>query len=324
MHLRGIHHVSAITAHASANYDFYTKILGLRLVKKSVNQDDLGVYHLFYGDQTGAPGTKITFFEMPDAEVNKHGSGSISSTSFRVANEQALQYWKERFLDKNIEHGEISRWAGKLVLPFQDFEGQRLRIVSDDPDNASPNGSPWEHSPVPESNAIHRLGPIEISVRNEKPTLKLLTTVFGMHVVHEETVEEKKTLYRLSMSSEQTTDEVHVIRDPALHFQRPGRGGVHHVAFRVQNREELQSWVDYVNELGIPNSGFVDRYYFQSLYVRDPNGILFELATDEPGFLIDEAEHQLGESLSLPPFLENKRTQIEAKLLPLNTTWHKE
>ncbi|WP_307190114.1 VOC family protein [Geomicrobium sp. JCM 19039] len=148
MHLRGIHHVSAITAHASANYDFYTKILGLRLVKKSVNQDDLGVYHLFYGDQTGTPGSKITFFEMPEAEVNKHGSGSISSTSFRVANEQALQYWKERFLDKNIEHGVISRWAGKLVLPFQDFEGQRLRIVSNDPDTPSPDGSPWQHSPV--------------------------------------------------------------------------------------------------------------------------------------------------------------------------------
>ncbi len=321
MGFKGIHHVSAITAKASQNLDFYTKVLGLRLVKKTVNQDDTSVYHLFYGDEKGNPGTELTFFEIPMAAKAYEGTNSISATSLRVPNNKALDYWEQRFDEFNIEHEEIKERAGRLTLAFKDFEGQRLILVSDENNVGVQGGVAWEKSPIPQEYGIIGLGPVQLTVRYAEPTIGVLTDLMGFR---------KKGQYPSSIAGQPeilvyetgeggTGAEVHIEERSDLPQERPGYGSVHHVAFRVEDDEELRKWINRISEARFPNSGFVDRFYFRSLYFREPNGILFEVATDGPGFDTDEDILHLGESLALPPFLEPRREQIEARLKPLNT-----
>lgn len=312
MELKGIHHVSALTAKALENVDFYTKVLGLRLVKKTVNQDDPSVYHLFYGDEKGNPGTELTFFEIPMIARKHEGTNSISATSLRVPNDRAIDYWKQRFEDLQIEHEEVIKRAGRLTLAFQDFEGQRLILVSDEKNEGVQGGIPWKKSTIPAEYGIIGLGPVILTVQNAKATIGNLTDLMGFRVK-----ENDKDVYVLETGEGGTGTEIHVEERTDLPPERQGRGSVHHVAFRVENEEELREWIQRINAANIPNSGFVDRYYFRSLYFREPNGILFELATDGPGFDTDEDIELLGESLALPPFLEPKRQQIEARLKPL-------
>ncbi|HEX7065599.1 MAG TPA: ring-cleaving dioxygenase [Bacillales bacterium] len=321
MELKGIHHLSAITADASANLDFYTKTLGMRLVKKTVNQDDTSVYHLFYGDEKGNPGTELTFFEIPRAAGNYNGVSSISGTSLRVADDEALSYWKEKFEELNIEHDEITERAGRKTLAFQDSEAQRLILVSDENNNGVEGGTPWEKSPVPQEKGIRGLGPIRLTVRNPEPTVQVLTNLMGFRQIESYPSTEKGQPDILVFETGEggTGAEIHIEERTDLPPERLGRGGVHHVAFRVDNEEELNKWIERIQAERMPNSGFVDRFYFRSLYFREPNGILFELATDGPGFDTDEDMEHLGESLALPPFFEDQREEIEAKLKPLNS-----
>ncbi|MFJ7975511.1 ring-cleaving dioxygenase [Peribacillus sp. JNUCC 23] len=321
MELKGIHHVSAITARAGENFDFYTKTLGLRLIKKTVNQDDIGVYHLFYGDEVGNPGTELTFFEIPNAGKVHEGNNSISELSLRVANDDALNFWKKRFEEEGVWHGEITKRYTRLVLPFKDFEGQRFVLVSDEYNQGIAGGNPWERSPIPAEFAILGLGPVSLTVPNSEPTEKVLVEIMGFRKAGSYPSEVEGQLETIVYETGEggTGAEVHVVTRNDLPRERLGHGGVHHVAFRVDNEEEMKQWIAKINENRIPNSGFVDRYYFRSLYFREPNGVLFELATDGPGFATDEELAHLGETLALPPFLESKREQIEAKLKPLNT-----
>ncbi|MEK4459818.1 MULTISPECIES: ring-cleaving dioxygenase [unclassified Paenibacillus] len=321
MKLLGLHHVSAITAAAAKNVDFYTQVLGLRLIKKTVNQDDVSVYHLFYGDERGTAGTEVTFFEIPHAGQTRTGNNSISALSLRVPNDKALDYWKNRFEQLDVKHGEITDQAGRLALSFEDFEGQRFFLVSDEHDNGMRGGTPWEKSPVPAEYGIVGLGPVHLTIPKAENTILILEQVMGFR---------KKGSYPSPVAGQPdvviyetgeggTGTEVHLEERNDLPQERPGRGSVHHVAFRVETEEELKQWVDRIGQLQISNSGFVDRFYFRSLYFREPNGILFELATDGPGFDTDEELEFLGESLALPPFLESRRASIEANLKPLNT-----
>ncbi|WP_181347624.1 ring-cleaving dioxygenase [Thalassobacillus sp. CUG 92003] len=318
MKLKGIHHVSAITANAAKNYEFYTHVLGMRLVKKTVNQDAHSMYHLFYADEVGNPGTDLTFFEIPNAGNTYSGNQSISTTSLRVANDSALQYWKERFEQFDVEHEAIQERFGRQTLAFQDPEGQRLMLVSDEHNNGVESGTPWDRSPVPQNQGIRGLGPIRLTVAELNPTQTVLTDFLGF---------EKSGHYQgndgdihvFSTGAGGTGAEVHVEEQAGQSQERPGRGSVHHVAFRVEDEHELAEWEKRMKQARIPNSGLVDRFYFKSLYFREPNGILFELATDGPGFATDENVDHLGESLALPPFLEHKREQIEASLNPLKT-----
>lgn len=321
MEFKGVHHVSAITAKASQNLDFYTKVLGLRLVKKTVNQDDTSVYHLFYGDKKGNPGTELTFFEIPMAGSTYEGTNSISATSLRVPNDKALDYWKERFEAFNVEHEEIKDRAGRLTLAFKDFEGQRLILVSDENNTGVQGGVAWEKSPIPKEYGIIGLGPVQLTVRYVEATIGVLTDVMGFRKKgqYPSSVVGQPDILVFETGEGGTGAEVHIEERADLPPERPGRGSVHHVAFRVEDEEELNKWIDRIDEARFPNSGFIDRFYFRSLYFREPNGILFELATDGPGFDTDEDIQHLGESLALPPFLESKREQIEAKLKPLNT-----
>lgn len=319
--LKGQHHVSAITANAKENYDFYTKTLGLRLVKKSVNQDDTSVYHLFYADERGNPGTDLTFFEFPDAGKSQHGTNSISTTSLRVPNDDSLDYWKERFEQHGVEHDEITEEGGRLSLAFRDFEGQRLLLVSDEHNVGVAGGHPWEKSPVPKEHGILGLGPVTLTVSRLELTSKVLTEVLGFREkgTYTSKREGPREFHVFETGEGGSGAEVHLEERTDLPRERQGAGSVHHVAFRVENEEELKYWMEQLNQVGLPNSGLVERYYFKSLYFREPNGILFELATDGPGFEGDESFEHLGEKLALPPFLENQRELIEARIKPLNT-----
>ncbi|GGK26922.1 putative ring-cleaving dioxygenase MhqA [Caldalkalibacillus thermarum] len=319
--LKGIHHVSAITANARKNYEFYTQTLGMRLVKKTINQDDPSVYHLFYADERGNPGTDLTFFDIPNAGQSYPGTNSITATSFRVPTDESLEYWKERFGQFGVEHDEINQRNGRATLAFRDFEGQRLILVSDENNVGVRGGRPWDKSPVPQEYGIRGLGPVQLTVSRFDPTAKVLTEVLGFREKGKYPSPTKGThnIYVFETGEGGTGAEVHLEERSDLPPERQGRGSVHHVAFRVEDGEELSQWAAKLKELRIPNTGVVERYYFKSLYFREPNGILFELATDGPGFEVDEPFEHLGESLALPPYFEDQRAQIEAMLKPLNT-----
>jgi glyoxalase family protein len=320
MTLTGFHHLTAVTAKAPGNRDFYTNTLGLRLVKKTVNQDDVSAYHLFYADGVGSPGTDITFFDWP-TRPERRGTHSIARTGFRVASPATLTYWSSRLSDLGVAHTGIIERAGRPTLDFEDPEGQRLRLVADD-GRWTPH--PWPKSPVPPDHQILGLGPITISVPDLAPTEPILTQVMNMRHAREYqrpatdgSTDGPSTVHVFEMGDGGPSAELHVAVEPNLRRASPGAGGVHHVAFRVPTFEQYDQWSQRLQELHIHNSGPVDRFYFKSLYFREPNGILFELATDGPGFHADEPIETMGQRLSLPPFLEPRRAQIEAGLKPL-------
>ncbi len=319
MQLAGIHHLTAVTAQAKRNIDFYTRVLGLRLVKKTVNQDDTSAYHLFYADGKGSPGTDITFFDWP-ARRERRGTRSIVRTGFRVGDKAALEFWRDRFTLMNVTQSDIVERDGRDTLDFEDFEGQRLTLVKDD---STGPVNPWAKSLVPEQFQMRGFGPITISVPVLASTEALLTGVMNMKRVREykhrrsDAGDETVDVVVFTMGDGGAAAELHVAVEPNAPKSTAGAGGAHHVAFRVPTFEEYDAWSKRLGELAVPTSGPVDRFYFRSLYFKEPNGVLFELATDEPGFDSDEPMESLGEKLSLPPFLEPKRVQIEAGLKPL-------
>ncbi|WP_299910997.1 ring-cleaving dioxygenase [uncultured Paracoccus sp.] len=313
MDLTGIHHLTAITADAPANNRFYTDTLGLRRVKKTVNQDDTSAYHLFFADGAGSPGTDLTFFDWPVAR-ERRGTHSISRTGLRV-NESSLDYWAGRLNDKGLIVGDIVLLDGRGSLDFEDPEGQRFRLTADQPGETHP----WEKSPVPAEHQIRGLGPITISVPELAPTEAVLTTVMNMRRVRDyASPDGEGQVHVFEMAAGGPSAELHVAVQPGLQVARQGAGAVHHVAFRTPDLAAITGWADRLNQFRIPSSGEVERYYFRSLYFREPGGNLFEIATDGPGFAVDEPRETMGEGLSLPPFLEPRRAQIEAGLKPLD------
>lgn len=314
--LGGIHHLTAVTADVRQNVAFYTGTLGMRLVKKSVNQDDVSAYHLFYADRLASPGTDLTFFDWPLVPRERRGRQSITRTGLRVGGAASLDWWAAHLSASNVTHGAITERDGRRVLDFEDFEGQRLTLVDDQGDGES---HPWEHSPVPPEHQIRGLGPITITVARLQPTEVVLTQVLGMQPVrtYPDPEASSYTIHVFAMGGGGPAAELHIAVRPDLPMVRPGAGGVHHVAFRVPNEEQYHDWQEHLTSVGIPTSGEIDRFYFRSIYFREPNGVLFELATDGPGFTVDEPLDQLGEQLALPPFLEPRRAEIEAGLRPL-------
>jgi glyoxalase family protein len=320
LNLTGLHHVSSITADAKHNLDFYTRALGLRLVKKSINQDDTSVYHLFYADGEGTPGTDVTFFDIPHSTPNHPGTGEISEIALRVPGEDALQWWEQRFDTLGIEHRGISERDGRLVLPFTDPEGQRLALV-DDTGATIAGGTPWERATVPQQYGIRGLGTVSITTATPELTVGVMTRILGFHVVSDVASEQnpahRTVTLQIGEGGPNGTVYVHV--RPNAPRARLGRGGVHHVAFRVPTFEEHEAWQQYLTEAGLYATPVIDRFYFRSIYFREPGGVLFELATDGPGFATDEPLETLGETLALPPFFEPQRAQIEANLKPLES-----
>jgi len=310
MQLTGLHHLTAVTAHAADNLAFYTRVLGLRLVKKTVNQDDVSAYHLFYADGLASPGSDLTFFDWPAAR-ERRGSNSISRTGLRVAGEGAFDWWREHFARQGVTHHPALPRDGRLTLDFEDGEGQRFSLVDD---GGAGEAHPWADSPVPAEHQIRGLGPVRLTVAAPERTEAVLTEVLGLRF--ERTYELPEGEVRvLAMGEGGPAAEVHLLADPGAPA-RQGAGGVHHVAFRIPDAD-YEPWADRLKTHRMPSSGPVDRFYFRSLYFREPNGILFEIATDGPGFTADEPLETLGQGLALPPFLEPRRAEIEAGLKPL-------
>ena len=313
MQLKGIHHLTAITADASGNHAFYTRVLGMRLVKKTVNQDDVSAYHLFYADGEATPGSDLTFFDWP-VERERRGTHSIDRTALRVAGEPSLKWWSARLREHGVSQQPIAEIDGRLTLEFEDAEGQRLALIDDQ--GIGPSHS-FAASPVPAEHQIRGLGPISMSVPALEPTDAVLTRVMELRRAREYARAGGAAVQVYEMGEGGPAAELHVAVEPDLPQARQGAGSVHHVAFRTPNEEEYRGWIERLNEMGIPSSGPVDRFYFRSLYFREPNGVLFEIATDGPGFTADEPLETLGEKLALPPFLEARRAQIEAGLKPI-------
>jgi glyoxalase family protein len=314
--LTGIHHLTAISADIRQNHRFYTQLLGMRLVKRSVNQDDVSAYHLFYADAAGTPGTDLTFFDWP-APREQRGTRSICRTCLRVAGRATLEWWSARLEEHGIIHAGITERDGRAVVDFEDREGQRLSLIDDG--GAGDEFQPWDRSPVPAAHQIRGLGPVVMSVPSITETDAVLTSVLAMRHTRNYALEPggaaNVRVYEMGAGGPHA--ELHVAVQPDLPPARQGAGGVHHVAFRTPDEEEYHGWTQRLNRMGVPNSGEIDRYYFRSLYFREPNGILFEIATDGPGFAVDEDADRLGDALALPPFLEGRRQEIEAGLKKL-------
>lgn len=307
----GHHHISMITKNAQENNAFYQKVLGLRRVKKTVNQDSPSMYHLFYGDLTGSAGTELSFFEITNSGRTVRGTNAITKIGLLVPSSESLVYWKKRFEEFNVKHDEITTYAGRGALPFEDAEGLRLVLLNNNGEEVPDFWAPWEESAVDQSHRILGMGTTEITVRYLERTVKTLTELFG----YVETARAEKEVIVQSVEG-QAFGEI-LIQQLEAPSEKPGRGSIHHLAIRVKDEEELRYWDEQVKARGFVSSGVVDRYYFQSLYFRDGNGILFEIATDGPGFTRDSTIEELGKELDLPPFLEERRAEIEAQLEPI-------
>lgn len=311
LQVHGIHHLTAVTAHAPENLAFYTQRLGLRLVKKTVNQDDVRAYHLFYADDAGSPGTDLTFFDWP-APRERRGNHSVTRTGLRVPR-GSVAWWAEHLAAGGVRAQAPTERDGRPVLDFEDPEGQRLSLVEDDGHSAHPVAGP-----VPAEHQIIGLGPVSVTVPGLFPTAQVLERAYGMEKTRTYLGPEGEA-HVFQMDAPGPHGELHVVVRPALSPAQPGAGGVHHVAFRIRD-EDYDAWDAHLRGLGLATSGQVERFYFRSIYYREPNGILLELATDGPGFTADEPRDTLGQALALPPFLEGRRAQIEAGLKPLEVT----
>lgn len=308
--LKGIHHVTAMTSSAKKIYDFFTDILSLRLVKKTINQDDPSAYHLFFADNEGNAGTDMTFFEFKHSNKVLKGTNEIAKTGFRVPTDLALEYWVKRFDHYQVRHDGIQRLFDRKLIYFYDFDGQEYALFSDEGINGVASGNPWRKGPVPNEFAITGLGPIFFRVDDLNRMNETLVTHMGMRLVEKDT---RYSLYEMGEGGNGAS--VIVDYQPMMKQAFQGYGGIHHVAFRIKDRDELDQWINHLNKIPARHSGFVDRFYFKSLYTRLYPYILFEFATEGPGFIDDEEDlEHLGETLALPPRFRNQRAYVENQL----------
>lgn len=315
LQLTSLHHVSSVSAHNKRSRDFYTRVLGMRPIITTVNQDDPRMYHLFFGDGEATPGSDMTVFDIPHATRELRGNNCISLTSFRVSGAAAMAYWVDRLNELQIPNIGMTQRDGRSVLDFDDYEGTQLSIIDDGGEGP---GHAWKESPVPPAHQIRGLGYITIIVPDREPTHEFLTLALGLTHHHTYPLAEAPefTVHVYNIGNGGPNAEVHVIVRDDLPRTRYGAGGVHHVALMVPDGQRMEDWVAKLTLLGFHNSGIVDRHYFQSIYVREPNHVLFELATAGPGFDVDGPLDD--KRLSLPPFLEPRRAEIAKGLEPLD------
>jgi catechol 2,3-dioxygenase-like lactoylglutathione lyase family enzyme len=304
----GIHHITAICGDPQRNVDFYVGLLGLRLVKLTVNFDDPGTYHLYYGDGAGHPGTIITFFPWPDAPKGRSGNGQVTQTSFAVP-VSGLDFWTSRLTEAGIMVHEAPRRFDESVLSFHDPDGMGVELVGT---NSLDEALVHENGSIPREFAIHGFHSATLSEGGYLKTDELLREVMGFELIGEE-----QNRFRYIIPSRGLASTVDILCAPEQYQGRIGVGTVHHIAWRTRSDAQQQEWLNELqNRYNV--SPVMDRKYFHSIYFREPGNILFEIATDPPGFAVDESLEELGTHLVLPPWLERDRSRIEAALPKLH------
>lgn len=313
--LIGIHHITAITSDPEKMYHFMTEILGLRLALKTVDQQDTRTYHLFFTDDIASPGSDLTFFDFPQLHPGKHGKNAISIIGLRVKNDAAIDYWQDRFDKYRIKHNSISNDFGDKSLDFYDFDTQHYRLISDEKNYGLDGGVPVKNSEVDSDFAIIGLGRSQINTDYVDKMDATLTNLMGFKKIK---VEKNRNLYELNNGGHGA--QLTIRQELELPSEFHAWGNVHHIAFRTQNDKSLEYWVKKIRDYGLKDTGIYDRHYLKSEYFRPGRGILFEIATDDaPGVMTDQTYETAGQSLSLPPFLEAKRIEIEQGLKDFKT-----
>lgn len=302
----GIHHITAIAGEAQRNYDFYTKVLGLRLVKKTVNFDDPGTYHFYYGNENGTPGTILTFFPWTHVKPGRVGTGMATDIGYAVP-KGSLDFWSKHFEKYQVRFGQIDEQFGEQILRFEDPDGLRIQLIEPKVEDTR---APWETSEINKDVALKGFHSIVLTLRNIKPTASILTDIFGYKLLQQD-----GNRYRFVTDTIENAAIVDLVEEPEVAHGLVAGGTNHHVAFRVKNDEILMRFHDKIASAGYNITPKIDRNYFFSLYFREPGGVLFELATDNPGFSVDEPVNELGTGLKLPGQYEAERATIE-KVLP--------
>jgi glyoxalase family protein len=304
----GIHHITAICSEPRKNAAFYTRDLGLRMVKKTVNFDDPGTWHLYYGDETGSPGTVLTFFGRP-LPRGRNGIGMAVETAFAIP-EQALSYWVKRLEDRGVGHDAPENRFGETVLPLQDPDGGRLELVAVKAVDGLPG---WSNGDVPTEHAIRGFHSVSLWLGATEPTARVLTAALGF-----ETIGREGNRRRFVSGGGPLGTMVDIRAAPNFPAGQQGAGSIHHVAFRAADDNGQAEVVAALRALGLKTTDQIDRHYFRSVYFREPGGVLFEIATDQPGFTVDERREELGQAIKLPMWCEPNRAEIEAALPPLD------
>lgn len=307
--ITGIHHITAIAGNAKRNLDFYTRVLGLRMVKRTVNFDDPGTYHFYYGDEKGTPGTILTFFPWEGIVNGRTGTGMATEIGYSV-NQDSLSFWADRFREMKVPHGATAERMGEAYLPFQDPDGLNISLIGSD---GQDDRQPWATPEVPAAVGTKGFHSVTLTLRDIVPTASLLTDVFGYRQERQE-----GNRIRFRTDAIPTAAVVDLVEAPNERHGLNGGGTNHHVAFRVANEEMQMAFREKILSRGLHITPKIDRDYFYSVYFREPGGVLFELATDNPGFTVDEPLDQLGTHLKLPVQYEPMRSEIEQTLPALS------
>lgn len=308
--IAGLHHITVMAGDPQRNLNFYAHILGQRLIKTTVNFDDPGTYHLYYADRIGMPGTVLTFFPWPNARRGRLGTGEVGAMAYTIPL-NSLDYWRDRLTQFEVSQGQEQERFGSPVLTLQDPDGLRLELIAK-PD--SPAIDHWEDGPVPQEHALRGFHSVTQNVAELEPSAKLLTDVFGFSAHGSEGSRHRFLATDSAESPGRVIDLMHMPGEPRGNL---GAGSVHHIAFRVAHDEAQLAWRERLIDAQMRVTDVQDRQYFHSIYFREPGGTLYEFATDQPGFLIDESPEELGQALRLPPWYEPHRAEIQQALPPL-------
>lgn len=306
----GLHHITAIAGDAKRNFDFYSKILGLRFIKKTVNFDDPGTYHFYFGDEVGSAGTILTFFPWGSAiQQGREGSGMATEIGYSVP-KGSLDFWQRRFDQYKVTYEKPAEKFGEKYLSFQDPDGLKLELIESETED---NRKAWETEEVKANVATKGFHNVTLTLKDVKPTAAVLTEIFGYKLIGQE-----DNRFRYATATVENAAMVDLVEIPEEKKGHVANGTVHHVAFRVKNDEILMHFRDKIEEYGLSITPQIDRQYFHSLYFREPGGVLFEIATDNPGFTVDEPLEELGQNLKLPAQYEAHRKTIENNLVKIN------
>jgi glyoxalase family protein len=325
MQIPGLHHVTAIASDPQRNLDFYVGLLGLRFVKRTVNFDDPGTYHFYFGDNRGTPGTILTFFPWPGTRRGTRGTGQIESTAFAISRD-SIDYWLDRFKQQHVTAEKISRF-GEEGIRFTDPDGLLLELIGVEAAAAPASLSrsiagmvsaagiePWPNSPVPSEHSLRGFHSVSAALEGYERTARLLTDAFGYRLI-----DTSGNRFRFVSADETAVGKiVDLLCLPDAGMGRVAAGSLHHIAFRAKDEAEQLQWREKLVDLGCNVTPVIDRTYFHSIYFREPGGILFEIATEPPGFTLDEKLEELGNHLRLPSWYESSRSQIEKILPPIH------